>query len=92
MSTYRFVGVSACIGSRELTQFGQKILLTDEQYATAVAGGAALISDEKFQEIGFTDDELRRYAFTGSWSRATSEFQEKRAAAVAALYEIRRAK
>jgi hypothetical protein len=90
MSTYRFIGASACVGSRELTQFGQKVLLTAEQATAAVCGGAAILPETVFLALGFTDEELRRYAFAGSHPRATSAFLGKKDAALTEFRALQR--
>lgn len=85
MKSYRFVGTLADVGGVRLDKFGQKIDLpaADAKHER----GPAVIPAEKFEEIGFTEDELQKYAYPGPRSEAPKSFQEKLKAAWDARHE-----
>lgn len=65
---FAFVGASCVIhGVSELNRFGQRVVLSVDSESEAasvrsmVLGGACLIPASKFDEIGFTEEELRLY-------------------------------
>jgi hypothetical protein len=88
--TYRFVGSNSDIGdSIRLIRFGQSVELSDEQARNAVLGGCALVPDEAFTEIGFTNAELSSFASVGSHERAPAEFIDKKRRALMAAHELR---
>ncbi len=86
MSQYRFVGAYCEIGvdgsEAKLETFGQKVELSDELakdvIGTDAAGGAAIVPEAMFDEIGFTEQELSLYsnplthaqANTSTWPRS----------------------
>lgn len=70
MTPFRFVGTEAVHGGVRLHLLGQK-------FSAESAHGAALITEEEWEECGFTDDEVKRYASPGSRANMTPEFEEK---------------
>ena len=88
--TYRFVGSNSDIGdSIRLIRFGQSVELSDEQARNAVLGGCALVPDEAFTEIGFTNAELTSFASVGSHERAPADFLDRKKRALLAAHELR---
>jgi hypothetical protein len=85
MKSYRFVGTLADVGGVRLDRFGQKVQLpaADAKHER----GPAVIPEERFAEIGFTDEELEKYAYPGPRTDAPSEFQKKLKAALEARHE-----
>lgn len=85
MKSYRFVGTQADIGGVRLSRFGQKIDLpaADAKHER----GPAVIPAERFDEIGFTEEELAKYALSGPRSEAPKSFQDKLRAALEARHE-----
>lgn len=84
-SPYRFVGAHSIIHDLvELKEFGQPVLLTDEQAETALAGGCILVPEADFFNI-FSQAEVKASAFPkfpGQWLNASAELREKRARAL----------
>lgn len=70
MPNFRFVGTTLDIGDRRLTRLGEKITLDSDM-------GAPLITEEAFQSVGFTEDELKAYATPGQRAEMPSEFASK---------------
>jgi hypothetical protein len=91
MGVYRFVGVECKIGDAELKTIGQKIELPDEQATDLIRHprGAAIIPDDEFSAIGFTDAELQRYGRKGSQVNAPAEFKDKIEQARQVLVDLR---
>lgn len=83
MKPYFFVGSYCEIdgGRIKLERFGQRIELPDEVAETVVKGGGAILPEAKFQEIGFTEQELSLYAYPGQRAGAPEVFNQKVAAA-----------
>lgn len=80
---YRFVGSACAIwGVAELSKFGQRIELLDEVAENVILGGAALITEEDFNVIGFSTDELTDFAFPGQRVNAPEDFKARETAAV----------
>lgn len=88
MQTYRFLGTVGAVGSLELTQFGQRVTMSEEQAFEAVRGGCALLPDAEFQSIGFSSDELLKNAFPSARPRLDPSFQAKRRIAIQRLLEF----
>lgn len=90
MPLFRYLGnaVSYIGGDIVLQRFGQPIELDEQLAFDAMAGGCALIPDEQFQEIGFSNQELELYAEPGSDWAAPESFKQKRKEAVIA-YQTR---
>jgi hypothetical protein len=74
---FRYVGRESYIGEQKLDKLGQAITLDAETAQVAKEGNALLLTEEQFESVGFTADELRTYADPGSWPDATPEFREK---------------
>lgn len=85
MKSYRFVGTLADVGGVRLDRFGQKVQLpaADAKHER----GPAVIPEEEFERIGFTEEELTKFAFPGPRSEAPPEFQKKINAALKARHE-----
>lgn len=87
--TYRFLGTYSEIGDvARLDQFGQAVDLPLALAEDAVAGGCALLPEDEFQRIGFTADELRRFAPPATHQGAPPEFLEKKRRALLRAQEI----
>jgi len=56
----RFVGRESDIGDRQYRNIGERAEFTDELYTQVLLGGAAFLTEEEFQNIGFSEDDLRR--------------------------------
>jgi hypothetical protein len=100
MSSFRFIGLLAEIaGYRKLERFGQAIDLPDAVASELIlgagaeqgyAGAAALLPDAEFQAIGFTPEELQRFATPATQiGEKAQAFLEKKRAALQALDEYR---
>jgi hypothetical protein len=88
--TFRFLGAESLVGdSIRLNRFGQSVDLTQPQAANAILGGCPLVDDETFCQIGFTKEDLERFASSGSHGRAPAEFQEKKKAALLTAHALR---
>lgn len=59
---FRFVGAETIIGNTKLDRFGMRVNLDEKFAKIAVAGGAALLSEENFNSIGFDDQDLKVWA------------------------------
>jgi len=80
-AVYRFVGVSSEVGAHRLDRFGQRVTLSASEADNAIAGGAALIPEGDFEEIGLTDQEIDLYAYVGQQMTAPEVFRRKLEAA-----------
>lgn len=88
--TYRFIGSACEIGGvGTLESFGQPIELSGETAKVAILGGAALLPEETFAGIGFTADELERYAYPGARISASGDFLVKFHLAHVKMAELR---
>jgi hypothetical protein len=81
MPQYRHVGTQLMYhqDGRLITvkSFGQPVEL-DEQLATELRRqNAPLLSSDQFQTLGFTDDELKRWASSLTWRNAPKDFLAK---------------
>lgn len=77
---YRFVGAHCEIGGRaKLVGLGQEIDLPESLAQDVVAGGGAIIPDDVFLSIGFSESDLERYRDTGARVRRgmDPEFEAK---------------
>lgn len=59
---YRYLGTGTEIGPLKLDRFGQRVEMEPDIALNAQLGGCALIPDEKFQEFGFTQEDLKVWA------------------------------
>ncbi|CAB4130888.1 hypothetical protein UFOVP130_42 [uncultured Caudovirales phage] len=91
MSEFRFVGSYCEIdgGRIKLEQFGQRVELPDNVAEIVVRGNGAIIPEDQFTAIGFTDQELVDYAFPGQRAGAPEEFRERVKAAHIAFHDYR---
>jgi hypothetical protein len=93
MSTYRFLGLSTEIGEIKLTKFGQAIELPDELARQVIgsheSGGAAILPNTEFEELGFTEQELSLYASPISHGQANESFHGKKKKGLLAVHEFR---
>ena len=48
MTTYRFIGTESYVGETKMSRFGQRFKIDEELAALAQKGGAALLSEEDF--------------------------------------------
>jgi len=65
----RFVGAFGDFAGRRLDRLGDRVDVIPEDFEEAVSGGCALLPDEEFEAIGFTAQELTRYATAGDRAR-----------------------
>lgn len=86
---YCYAGYVSEIGGKKLSQVGQALNLTQEQAEEYIRGGCVLIPKETFDEIGFTDDELRRFGGVDGRGSAPQEFLDKLALAVSEYDRLR---
>ena len=105
MAIYKFIGTEAEIGGVRLRRLGDSITLSESRAEDIIlgagseqgfAGGAALIPEEFFDKLGFTEQELKRWgsvsardALAGSSAEAVVEFRRKHKAGLEALHEHR---
>lgn len=90
--TYVFIGTysEALVGGVRLTEFGQRIELTEDLGATTVEpGGLICIPAADFDALGFTPSELAKWKKTATHGRAPAEFLAKKRAALMKLHERR---
>ena len=78
MAKYRYVGTVTEIGGvPQLDRFGQAVDLSDEVASIAVLGGAALMTEEDFEGVGFTPAEIERYENPGARRDMDAVFESK---------------
>ena len=89
--TYRFVGVETELfgGRVKLTRLGQSIDLDEATASVVIKGGGAIVSESDFKALGFTDDELKQYAYAGPRLSAPPEFHAKLQRAHAMFCELK---
>lgn len=95
----RFIGDRCEIGGHPLLdRFGQTIdlpvplardLILGGGSAAGWAGASALLPDDRFQAVGFTDVDLKDFSMPGSHADAPVEFKNKKTAALVALHMLR---
>ena len=88
MQRYIFVGNYTEIGDRVFSRLGQSADW-DEAFYQQIIGGAAFIPNTEFKKIGFTQDELDRYADYGNRALAPASFNAKVKEATLVLCELR---
>jgi hypothetical protein len=59
---FRFIGSEVSIGDVKLERFGTRVNLEEKFAAVAIKGGAALISEQEFTKLGFTQEDLKVWA------------------------------
>jgi hypothetical protein len=91
MDRFVFVGSYCEIdrGRIKLDRFGQGVTLPVELARVVIQGGGAVIPAEKFEAIGFTAEELKRFAFPGPAESAPEAFKVKRAEAWRQFAELK---
>lgn len=87
--TFRNVGSETDIGHAELRKLGQPVELDEALALEALRGGACVLPAAEFEAIGFTEDELRKYATPGAQIKAPPEFKDKLKAAWLAADKLR---
>lgn len=86
MNKYRFVGAESVIGEIHLKALGQPAELSAELANEAVLGGCAILPEETFAEIGFTEAECKQFAYPAQRTDASAEFAAKHKAALIAVH------
>jgi hypothetical protein len=91
LATYVFCGssVSDMMGVVSFRRFGQRAQLTEQQARDLALGGSAIVPAEKFDSLGFSEAELKRYAEFGTHGNAPAEFRTKLVAALVGQHEFR---
>ena len=90
MSQYVYVGASECViwdTPFKFSRFGQVAEIPDAVALKAIAHRAALLPKADFDALGFTADELKKYAKSEMHHDAPGAFLEKRKAAWKKLHE-----
>lgn len=90
---YRFLGTECSVLDRgiKLDRFGQAVDVDEDLARIMILGNAAIIPEKDFQEIGFTAEELSRFALVWTHSEAPESFLAKKRAALIRYTEIRQA-
>ena len=87
MKAYRFVGTDSEItGYPRLQRFGQRIELPDD-FNVSSGHGIPLLPEKVFESVGFTVEELQRFADPGSHAEAPQEFLDKKLKAIGLLHK-----
>jgi hypothetical protein len=92
MTTFVFVGAfSEVLGAGiKLDRFGQRVELPpDLADETKLDGGLPCIPAESFDALGFTAEELRKYAKAATHENAPAEFLAKKKQALEILHNHR---
>ena len=89
--TYRFLGTESQFGDVKLDKFGQSFELEDDEAVKLIGHprGVPAISEESFNEIGFTESELEQYQYPGPRTEAPLDFTRKYVAALQVLHALR---
>ncbi len=93
MAVYHFVG-SYCeidAGRIKLDKFGQRIELDDKLAEIVIKGGGAILPEDKFKAISFTDEELKDFAYPGARENAPESFKARVKAAHIAFCDHKQA-
>lgn len=56
---YRFVGAESTVGNLTMRRFGQRFNMQEKVAETCIKGGCALIPEEEFNAIGFTEEDMK---------------------------------
>jgi hypothetical protein len=59
MAIYRFVGRDSMVGRIHMVRFGQRYQMPEDVAKAAIKGGCALIPEEDFNALGFTDEDMK---------------------------------
>lgn len=89
-TTYVYVGARTEIGGVVLDKIGQLISLTPESYS-GMCHKVALLTEDEFKSIGFTDVELSKFGKMGRRAVSPESFRAKVAQAQE-LYRSKRGK
>ena len=84
---YYFVGTNSvvahidpnshAVGARIiLDKLGAKVEATDDEATDWMRGGCALLTEDEFKSVGFTDDELKDYDYPGKQFNAPQEISK----------------
>ena len=88
MAEHKFFGALTRIGETKLNRLGQVINLTDEDADQARRGGACILPAQLFDEIGFTEEELKKYPTPADSFNAPIEFKFKRDLALSLYHDL----
>lgn len=78
MISCRYVGSSFTeIGDREFDTVGQRAVFSEKVFRTVILGGGTFITEEQFNRIGFTHDELSRHGASGDRFNPPASFCQK---------------
>lgn len=79
MHKFNFVGTESIWRERRLSRFGEVVEMNDTETASALAGetGLPLVRAVDFDSVGFTPEELNRYATPASRMLAPLDWWEK---------------
>lgn len=88
MTRYRFVGSFSTVADREFSRFGQWVDW-DESYYRMIVRTAPFIPEADFVRIGFTSEELARYAEYSQRILAPDSFNSKAKQALMILRDVR---
>lgn len=77
MNNYRFVGVNTKIGDREFTTFGSVASFTDDQFKEVARGGAAFITEDEFEALGISEEELEKYTSINYFGAIPEDLRER---------------
>jgi hypothetical protein len=89
MSVYHFVGSECELGGTKLNRLGQQVTLADDVAKHAVLGGSQLLPADRFEQVGFTEQELSLYPYPGQQTTAPEVFKTKLKAAWVAVAEYK---
>lgn len=56
---YRFVGTESHVGPTTMRRFGQRFNMSEEVAKTVIKGGCALIPEDQFNALGFTEEDMK---------------------------------
>ena len=71
----------------ELKSYGQRVELTEDQARDAIRGRVALLTEEEFDALLHTPEELKKYARFESHLHAPPEFLDRRSKAWSKVLE-----
>lgn len=81
MATFRFIGSTAHLHVQgkivDLTYFGQKVELSEDDYALFFANRVALLPQSEFAAFGITESELDQFATAAEMASAPASFLKK---------------
>jgi hypothetical protein len=99
MNKYRFVGSAANVGPVKMERFGQAFNIDGALATQAIKAGVPLLTEQQFQELGFTAQQLKVWADPfmplfevpndPAEANDKADFMRKRDAAHAKFHEVR---